>query len=286
MAIADFEEFFEPSANFKVNFAFRNINQFATVSGNKDKSTILINNFSSSEKIKSLQDVMMCLIVIGHELAHYINRHNSHVDKTKADSVAIEGWADYFGARITFTLITYGVRITNLIEQLTAIPFSKPAPFAWRQNMVLSAMGQALIRAFDTLYKPGDGSGRYLTSDLRTYSFLGGVTSFFYRAYGELDENLLVPILKKLSIDSKLADHVYDPREGFVDQEHFDRTRNIHLEIQGKGQPSITGGLKLNYRNLLGTSYVDSPVQRMISKKRIENQLRAWKFKVDIDTFG
>jgi len=60
------------------------------------------------ERVQSVDDAMFFLIIIGHELAHYVNKHLAHTDESKIDSVAIEGWADFFGARIMFTLITYG----------------------------------------------------------------------------------------------------------------------------------------------------------------------------------
>lgn len=280
-AIADFESFFTPRSNFKVNFELRNINEPAKVVGNKDGSILLFNKFSAAEHIRSLDDVMLCLLILGHELAHYVNRHNSHIDESKADSVAIEGWADYFGARVTFVLITYGPKISELLASLTSVPFARPAPFSWRQSLLLGAMGKALLRAHQTLYKPGDSSGRYLKSDLRTYSFLAGVTSFFYRESGDLKEDLLLYVLKKLSIDNNLAEKVYDPRVGFVDQEHFERTREIHIGIQGEGKRFITAGLRIEYWNLLGTGYVDDPGQRQRSRERIATEFRKWTFDVD-----
>lgn len=281
-AISDFETFFTPASNFRVNFELRNINAPAKIVGDKDGSILLFDKFGAGNEIESLDDVMLLLVIIGHELAHYVNKHNSHIDETKDDSISIEGWADYFGARVTFALITYGPSISKLIANLTAVPFAKPARFAWRQSLILGAMGRALLRAYEALYKPGDTSGRYLKSDLRIYNFLAGVTSFFYRDSGELNEDLLLHIYQRLSIDNKLAEIVYDPREGFVSQEYFDRIRNIHVGIQGNGKKFITAGLKMDYWNLLGTSYVDDPAQRLRSKERISKQFEKWSFEVKV----
>jgi hypothetical protein len=281
-AISDFETFFTSVSNFKVNFELRNINLPAKIVGGTDGSVLLFDKFSAGNEIESLDDVMLILVIIGHELAHYVNKHNSHIDETKDDSISIEGWADYFGARVTFALITYGPNISKLIANLTAVPFAKPASFAWRQSLILGAMSRALLRAYEALYKPGDASGRYLKSDLRIYNFLAGVTSFFYRDSGELNEDLLLYVYKRLVFDNKLAEMVYDPREGFVCQDYFDRIRNIHVGIQGDGKKFITAGLKIEYWNLMGTSYIDDPAQRMRSKERISKQFQKWSFKVGI----
>ena len=279
LAISDFENFYEPKFRFSVNFQFENSREIAKISGNAERSVIIFDKFSTGEKINSLDDVLLCILIVGHELAHYVNRHMSHIDKNKKDSVVIESWADYFGARITFTILTYGENISNLVAALTSVPFAKAAPFAWRQDYILRTMGRALLRAYETLYRPTDASGRYLKSPLRTYNFLAGVTSFFYRSMGQLNENWLFYVYKRMGCDGYLADTVYDPNVGFVEQEHFDRTRKIHVGIQGKGKRSITKGVKRIYRNLISTDYVDDPRKRYKAKERILSEFKEWKFK-------
>lgn len=282
LAISDFENFYEPKFRFSVNFQFENSREIAKISGNAERSVIIFDKFSTGEKISSLDDVLLCILIVGHELAHYVNRHMSHIDKNKKDSVAIESWADYFGARITFTILTYGESISNLVAALTSVPFAKAAPFAWRQDYILRAMGRSLLRAYETLYRPTDASGRYLKSPLRTCNFLAGVTSFFYRSMGELNENWLFYVYKRMGCDGYLADTIYDPNVEFVEQDHFNRTRKIHVGIQGKGKKFITKGVKGIYRNLISTDYTDDPRQRYKAKERIVSEFKEWKFKVEI----
>ncbi|TCS33105.1 hypothetical protein EDC30_11846 [Paucimonas lemoignei] len=280
-AISDFEGFFNPNAQFRVNYKTANINGPAKVTGNEKGSTLWFNTFGAQQPIESLDDVMFCLIILGHELAHYVNKHVSHKDQSKTDSIAIEGWADNFGARITFTLITFGSAVSEIIDNLTAVPFAKPVPFKFKQEIILKAIGRALLRIYETVYKNTDGSGQYLKSSQRVFTFLAGVTAFFYRLWGDLNEVWLFYVYKRLAFDTKLTDRAYDPHDKMAPDALFERMREIHIQIKGE-ERFITAGMHPNFLNLIGTSYVDDPEERERRKDRLREEFKRWEFKFEL----
>jgi hypothetical protein len=278
-AVTDFEALFTPASNFTVSYSIIGGSFYAKVVGDAQTHRLLFSRYLADQKVESIDDLMFGLIIVGHELAHYVNKHNSHNDESKLDSVALESWADYFGARIMFTLLTFGSTIDKIVDDLLAVPFCKPCTQGERQSLILRAVGRALRRTFDTLYKQTDGSAKYPKSDVRAQIFLAGVVSFFYRFFGDLKENWTLYVLKRTVIENGLAAASYDSQAQPVPDTFFERLREIHSRIKGPAL-FITAGLKLEYWNMVGTHYVDDESVRDQRRAHIQKELKKWNFSI------
>jgi len=279
-AFEDFESFFVPSINFAVAFKVANIHSPAKVVGNSEGSTVILSHYMLQERVQSVDDAMFFLIIIGHELAHYVNKHLAHTDESKIDSVAIEGWADFFGARIMFTLITYGNQTQKIIDELIAVPFISPASNSERQDLILRACGRALRRAYESLYRPSDGSSKYPRSEIRVGTYTAGVSSFFYRLFGSVSENWTFYVYRRLLFLTRLIE-IYDGGSTIEPDSFFERTREIHVNLKGENNVFISSGLQQKYWNLIGTGYIDEPHHRELVKAKLKKEFDEWDFKID-----
>lgn len=280
-AMTDFEGFFYQESGFKIKYKFVDGNFFAKISGNTNGETILFSKYLADQKIFSIDDIMFCLIIIGHELAHYVNKHNSHKDTSNLNSVAIETWAEFFGARIMFTLITKGSAMFGKIENIIAVPFAKPAPAWMRQDILLKACGRALRRAYDSLYKQTDGSAKYPNSSIRVLTFIAGISSFFARLFGGMKEDWTLYVYKRVLFDNLLADATHNLAIDVEDESSFQRIVDIHIKIKGR-QKFISLGLRAEHQNLIATNYSDNAQERDRRKAYFREEFKRWSFPIEI----
>lgn len=279
--IEDFENLFSPDSGFKVNYKVESGNFLAKVSGNSKGDTLLFSKLLANQEVNSIDDIMFCLIIVGHELAHYVNRHNSHADESKLDSVAIEAWADFFGARIMFTLITHGALLQKKIANIMAIPFAKPMPVGPRQDLLLKACGRALLNAYESLYKQSDGNTKYPKSSIRVRTFVAGISSFFFRLFGSMREDWTIYVYKLVFLDTNLASITHDFTIYEEPDSLIERTLEIHKKIKGDEQ-FISLGLKQNYLDLVGTNYVDNKEERNRLMVNFRDEFKKWKLPIEI----
>ena len=108
--------------------------------------------------------------MIGYELAHLINKHLKYNDKNKFDSQTLEMWADYFGAKISMSILQNGTRF----QKMLTLDFQNP-------NIGLETIFQALIMLNQNIYINTNSSNKYLNSNERVSTVVAGITAFFLR---------------------------------------------------------------------------------------------------------
>ena len=216
-------------------------------------------------------DFFYCLIIAGHELAHWANAHTKHLDKDDLDSKAIEMWADFFGTRLFFTAIARCSNLRGIINQLRT-----PAFDAEGEDALLTAYGEALRQVYDRVYVPAGVTPTYPAPSERVQICGAGVTSFFYRHLGKMHKGMTIFALKRVILEP-FAD-VLDIFSGDMDFGESDelafRNIEIHLGLK-QGRPLITPGIRQEFNQLVGTHYLGHS-ENMAHREDLRGQVRAW----------
>ncbi|MFJ4452633.1 hypothetical protein ACIP1G_01885 [Pseudomonas sp. NPDC089392] len=221
--------------------------------------------------VSNYTDLFYCLIIAGHELAHWANAHTKHLDKDDLDSKAIEMWADFFGTRLVFTAVARCPHLRVIINQLRT-----PAFDAQGEDALLPAYGQALRQVYERVYVPGGVTSTYPAPSERVQICGAGVTSFFYRHLEKMHQGMTVFALQKVLLEP-FAD-VLDIFSGDVDTDESDelsfRGIEIHLGLK-EGRPLITPGVRPEFNQLVGTHYLGHS-ENMAHREDLRGQVRAW----------
>ena len=276
-AISDLESFFKVDVGFKVPHKFETGNFIAKV----QRENVVFSEELGNQPLQSIVDVIFCLIIVGHEFAHLLNMHNSHKDKSSSETSAIEAWADFFGARVTFTLLTYGNGVQEIVDSLIAVPFARPPTAGERQNLLLSSFGRGLLKAYQTLYQSSDGSKNYPHSSIRVLNVAAGISSFFFRYFNKLLENWTLYVFKKILINNKLAELAYNPQAEVDLEERVELIQKIHMDIKAE-KVFISAGMKEEYVNLIGTHYSDNKEIQRKNMDFFKSEFKKWEFEVKI----
>ena len=93
----------------------------------------------------------LILIVLGHEAAHYLNRHNEHEDQSPVETRALEMWADFFGMKLALVAMTFGENLKNISAALPGWSSSDRRTDAVAEALaILSAVSYTHLRAHET----------------------------------------------------------------------------------------------------------------------------------------
>lgn len=245
-AFLDIERAFQPSAGFRVRREWSvAMHSRVAFTGAGQASRIRVSQQVCDFQIQSLSDYFNVLLMVCHELAHYLNRHNDHQDASDQDSKALETWADFYGMRLFMYLTTFRTRTRQaLMDQ-----FGEP-----KQDVYLKAIGRSLSEVYQEIYL-GSPSDRYPAPHERVLIVAAGVLSFFRRLYGELKPTwsmyVLLTILREDNLLSRVGGHASDTSE-------HERIAALAMEIQTSLQGDerqITPGLKRLWEPLIGTGF-------------------------------
>lgn len=185
-AFDDIESFFIEETKFRVNRELdTNAILHASCKGKGEKTRICLSKFFCDNQICTFSDFLTSLLVISHELAHYLNYHNEHSDRPDSkDKVAIEARADNFSAIIMHTILFFGDRTISLAKELRD---------GNGFNYLQTATGKAIRQVHDSFYKTNTSSN-YPNATYRVYSVVAGGISFYYRwciFYNKLDPEMI-----------------------------------------------------------------------------------------------
>jgi hypothetical protein len=225
--------------------------------------------FSDSVAIDH-RDFFYCLIIASHELAHWANAHTKHLDQDNLDSKTLETWADYYGTRLLFTGITYGVSLQKLIRKLRTPAFDMSA-----QNALLDAYGEALRLVYDNVFERAGKSPLYPAPNERVQICGAGLTSFFYRYLGEMHQGMTIFALRKAILQPFAdLDLFKEDIEWTEVTEISKRTIDIHLKLK-QGRPLITPGIRPEFNQLVGTNYLGHN-ENAAHRERLRDAVRQW----------
>lgn len=276
LAIADLDEFFDDKHSSKITAETTN-RRLMSASGIDDGRKLLIEHYLANTEVDTLEDVLLCLILVGHEACHLMNNHNKQKDWAPSQRKALEAWADFYGARVTFTLITHGRRIQEVIATIQGpLASVNSLKNVFSQERLLIAFGNSL----DSIYMQFSSampSKNYPSPSERLLIIMAGVSSFFYREFGEMNENWTFYLYSKIAFERSWFRQSSNDMTG----KDFDYSlpvaiNEIHKGIAGLSA-SISPGLRPEYEKLIGTGYKNTEKGRRRAAKAMALEFSKWK---------
>lgn len=266
-AFKDLESFFFYSSKFEVKHELEaSINSSASYIGSSASSRIRVSKDFCSYSNNSLEKYFFSLFVISHELAHYLNFHNSHRDRNRDDTVAIEARADNMGAQIFATIITFGKRTKANLENINP---------DINQFILTKNIGSSLGRLYLETFFPNKHPC-YPDPTHRVFSMIAGLLSFFNRLFGHLPENWTMWFLLTLLRFSDLLNRT-NPEDALNGSELIvEKIYEIHRNLQDN-EPLMRYGTKPPYGLFLFSNFQESENQRKEHQARLEQMVERFE---------
>jgi hypothetical protein len=266
-AFLDVENFFYYSAKFKIlkEYDQKNLVSHATCCGSGQKMRIRLSQDLCSFEVLTIKDYIFVLIIICHELAHYLNNHNSYTDTENLDSIAIEARADHFGAQILMTILTFG---KNTLRNIAKYERSLTG------DILFKAISEAINDIYHQIFKQGDVK-RYPKSEHRVMLLTTGCLSFFNRFFGTLPEKISILFTLTVVLELNFPEYVYDQKQLFDGDAIQDRIYKVHQEIASKFQFKMHG-LKFVYGYFLSANFDKTVEERNQYKQKLEDMIANW----------
>lgn len=266
-AFSDIESFFYHNAKFSVQreFGQSNMRSHAMCSGSGKNMRIRLSQDFCAFQATSISDYMFMLIILCHELAHYLNNHNSYADNEKLDSIAVEARADHFGAQIFMTLLTFGRNTQKSIKGYQ-MEMSKKA--------LIEAIALAINDVYEKLFKPAKSS-KYPDPEHRAMLLIVGCLSFFNRYFRPLPESFamsfVITVIRVTSF-AKVTDGEKQLSDGEVIQ---NKIQEIHKDIESKARFRLDG-VKPLYGYFLSTDFDKTVEDREAYREKLDKMIGGW----------
>lgn len=245
--LQDIENFFDNKTNYKIKYKFASRHSACVKIG--EDSLIIIDENIANFEVASLADLMLVMLEVCHEAAHYLNRHSIYASsdeelKTLEDK-SLEDLADFFGAKLIMTLILSGAQIR---------PLSKEIGYDGLASLVV-ALNDALRRFYNSRYKESDESSSYDSRDSRVGFCVAGINSVLDRAGGVNLERSRAVFLG-LHIGTDVLNAPKGSQQSYMqDTQSIHRARDIMRELQGIETSMFAGMDTLSVALLGGDSY-------------------------------
>jgi hypothetical protein len=241
--IQDVESFFDDKENYKVNYLFAPRESACKSHG--DNTYVIINDNIAHYDVIDLAGLMLVMIEVCHELAHYLNRHSIYISDDEQlkplEDRSLEDWADFFGAKLIFTLIMGGRQIRSLAKELGYSGL----------RSLLSALNDALKIFYASRYLESDGSPIYASKDSRVGLCVAGINSVLDRISGvKLERSQMVFEALHLGTDILKGNQEIESRY-MSDTQSVSRAGAIMRKLQGT-EASMFKGMDPLYIHLLG----------------------------------
>lgn len=262
----DFESFFITDYKVKLDFGKHN---GLSIKGTGIKTRIKIPNEFANMEINSDEDLVYVVLLMGHELAHHINKHNSYITNTNEEHRAIEMWADYFGISISLTILLYDTNFRKYIK----------GKYLSNDEYI-----RLVLRVFDRLYSNvyKNSDSKYESAEYRLYTIFIGIVSWIakveitrnmfsatpkdvqeiYRDYSFHWNLRLIKIMSENinSMTYNVLIYMNKCVELDILKSKMKLVHDIHKKISN-GRNTITFGLKLQFLEILNTSFGSNPRQ-------------------------
>lgn len=276
LAIADLDEFFDSNHTSQIT-AETTTRRMISASGIDDGRKLLVERFLADTNVETLEQVLLCLLLTGHEMCHLMNNHNKRSDWKATERKALEMWADFFGARVTFCLLTHGKKTQSVIAAaLGPLATAHSLPSGFSQERLLNAFGNVLDIVFAQFIK-AQKSEKYPSASERMLTITAGVNSYFYREFGRLDENWTLFIYQKIAFGRPwFANSATEMQGQEMDEGIFMLINKVHKDISGV-RASISPGLRPEYEKLIGTGYRNTERGRRLAAKAMQQEFSKWE---------
>ena len=184
------------------------------------------------------------LITLGHEIAHYLNRHNDFnvgAEESNFETRSIEDWADFYGTKLMMSLITFGERTQAIYAE-----YEGADNFTSR----IESMARALFRLASTFFN--FQSAKYAPRMTRVASCVNGINSFLDK-YNGMNVWRSIGVVQRIFLSPEL-EPIFKT-EGLEFPESIDQTVTVHQAIQGP-DPAISVGLAPSLEPFIGTNFI------------------------------
>jgi hypothetical protein len=242
-AAADFESFFHPRHPMRVRVNVGAVNN-ACIRKGVSGPVIVIPREMATEPIDTPERLYFHLLILGHEIAHLVHRHLSAGEQQAADYRSLDYWADFYGAKVMMTLLTYGERLVPVFRSF--FPEEKIFPIA------LEPVGAAVGRLVEAVYTDHP---RYPPKLLRAGTVSNGITSFMRFHLRDADPIWPYSVFKRVCSSPAVQELIlFRPEEAEFDGEIIDRAVSWHRQQQGD-DAALALGMKLNLLPFLHTTF-------------------------------
>lgn len=253
-AATDFESFFLPGGEVPIRVEVKGVNA-AITRGSGVKTRIVIPREMAREVIDTPDQLFFHLLILGHEIAHVVHRHNEEVNQGRDDFQALEMWADFYGAKVMMCLVTFGERVCP--------KFKTFYPETHFLEAALESMGNAVERLVTGVYA---NHPKYPFPLLRVGLVYNGVVSFLRREMKSAPGIMPFSVFKRLFASNPVRElMILYPEHLEPDFEPVERARRWHLAVQGT-DIAIAPWLKPRVVLHLHTSFQQTEEERAASR--------------------
>lgn len=263
LAAADFESFFNPDGKVSVKIVVEPVHS-ARVRGSGANARIIITPDMANDVIDGPDRLHLHLLIIGHEIAHLVHRHVQDTPPDTADIQALEYWADFYGAKVMMTLVTFGNNISAIYKSYYPEK---------RFHEALTSIGAAVGTMVESVYYLNK---IYPAPLVRVALTVNGAMSFL-RIFMLAED---VNILWMLSVNLRIMSAPPTKRLINTHPEQLDallaplqRARQWHLTMQ-KSHPPIEQWLHPALLPFLETRFTDSEFEIALSTAERREELR------------
>lgn len=286
-AAADFRSFYVKSAPLKVVVSVENCH-IASLRTNNQGSRIAISPDMAADEIKNSDDFFFHLLIICHEIAHLVHRHNFEGPMEPEDIVNTEFWADFYSGKALITLLTYGSRTGSILERFFPMERGSgsmvlSSPKESRKIMpfesVLESIGRSVARLVEKVYTDHP---RYPPRVLRAGLISNGITSALRRELINPHPIWYFSVVKRVLLQSQIIIDLSksNPGDIVVDRAQIERIRIWHRNRQGR-DAQLTPGLKFQFSDHLHTRFDHSDEELMMMEEERRSEIQAY-YKIDI----
>lgn len=167
----DVEDFFPSDSNFTLNIVEEGWNP-PRCKGVGANARIVLPTSYSEKRVDTYEEMVLMVVVLGHEAAHFLNRHNEYTDESSLETQAVEMWADYYGVKLALVAFTFGKNMQSLAESLRV-----EASMRFRINSFSSAFS-TLASTYFSISHPS-----YPPATVRVATCIAGLLSFFEKIF-------------------------------------------------------------------------------------------------------
>lgn len=258
MALADFENFFLPGRGMHIPLTIGDTRSHASAKSRGTERWIAISRDMASQEIDGPTTLFFHLLILGHEIAHIVHEHTYAGEQQADEHSALEFWADFYGAKVMMTLVTFGDQISGVMRSYfpVAVTFDKP----------LAHVAEAADRMVEgNVY---NRHARYPAPMVRVGLISNGVTSFLrHNMADSFSPGMYLQILLQI-ISGGNVQRLIDLEQLKVDfaTDPTDQILEWHRKIQGDRR-AITPDFRLNLLPYLHTTFDQTDEERAESKR-------------------
>ena len=273
MALQDFADFFLPGHQLVIPLTIGDTRSHASAKSRGPKRWIAISRDMADHEITDPATFLFHLLIVGHEIAHVVHEHVYAGQQEAKDHSALEFWADFYGAKVTMTLITFGSRICDSLEDFVQ--------GASEDKKRLTYLGEAVDMMIATnVY---NAHPKYPPPLVRAGLINNGVTSFLRHNMGadftpKMYPSIFATLMSGPSVQRLIET---DALQTDFSSEPIERIQRWHREIQGN-RPAITPHFRFNLLPYLHTTFDQTDGERQLSKQERLAELQAAGFLEDV----